>query len=97
MGGFIAIITFRNGVQKVLLYNVKISCFATLQTELLQVRLFTVLLRLLKPFEYLTYLLEILPNVDVKDPSVLDSLMPWSTDLPESCRLNNKSLQHKER
>jgi len=50
----------------------------------------------LKPFEYLTYLLKMLPNVDVKDQKVLDSLMPWSTDLPESCRLNDKSLQHKE-
>ena len=47
----------------------------------------------LKPFDYLTYLLKTLPNVDVKDQSVLDSLMPWSVDLPESCRLNNKSLQ----
>ena len=50
----------------------------------------------LKPFEYLAYLLKTLPNVDVKDQSVLDSMMPWSTDLPESCRLNDKSLQHKE-
>jgi len=50
----------------------------------------------LKPFEYLTYLLKMLPNVDVKDQSVLDSMMPWSTDLPESCRLIDKSLQQKE-
>jgi len=50
----------------------------------------------LKPFEYLTYLLERLPNVNVKDQNVLDSLMPWSTDLPESCKLNNKSLQQQE-
>jgi transposase len=50
----------------------------------------------LKPFEYLTYLLKMLPNVDFKDPSVLDSLMPWSVDLPECCRLNDKSLQQKE-
>lgn len=39
-----------------------------------------------KPFEYLTYLLEALPNVDVKDQNVLDLLMPWSDTLPESCR-----------
>ncbi len=50
----------------------------------------------LKPFEYLTYLLKMLPNVDVKDQSVLDSLMPWSLGIPESCRLIDKSLQHKE-
>jgi len=49
----------------------------------------------LKPFNYLTYLLKTLPNVDVKDQGVLDSLMPWSLELPESCRLVNKSLQQK--
>ena len=49
----------------------------------------------LKPFEYMTYLLKTLPNVDVNDQSVLDSLMTWSESLPESCRLNNKSLQQK--
>jgi transposase len=50
----------------------------------------------LKPLEYLTYLLKMLPNVDVKDQSVLDLLMPWSVDLPESCKLIDKSLHHKE-
>jgi hypothetical protein len=50
----------------------------------------------LKPFEYMTYLLEMLPNVDVKDQNVLDSLMPWSSDLPESCRLHDKIIQQKE-
>ena len=50
----------------------------------------------LKPFEYMTYLLKTLPNVDVKEQSVLDSLMPWSESLPESCRLNDKSLQQKD-
>ena len=49
----------------------------------------------LKPFDYLTYLLKTLPNVDVKDQNVLDSLMLWSIDLPGACRLNNKSLQQK--
>jgi hypothetical protein len=33
----------------------------------------------LKPFEYMTYLLEVLPNVNVKDQNVLDFLMPWSS------------------
>lgn len=50
----------------------------------------------LKPFEYLTHLLKMLPNVDVKDHSVLDLLMPWSVILPESCRLIDKSIQQKD-
>ena len=50
----------------------------------------------LKPLEYMTYLLETLPNVDVKDQNVLDSVMPWSSDLPESCRLHDKIIQQKE-
>ncbi|NLD50221.1 MAG: IS66 family transposase [Clostridiaceae bacterium] len=43
----------------------------------------------LKPFEYLTYLLKTLPNVDVKDQSVLDSLMPWSDNIPDLCRIKS--------
>ncbi|NLD50977.1 MAG: IS66 family transposase [Clostridiaceae bacterium] len=49
----------------------------------------------LKPFDYMTYLLKTLPNVDVNDLNVLDSLMPWSQSLPQSCRLNDKSLYQK--
>jgi len=41
----------------------------------------------LKPFEYLTYLLEALPNADIDNQEVIDSLLPWSETLPESCRL----------
>lgn len=41
----------------------------------------------LNPFAYLTYLFEQLPNVDLKDPSIIDSLLPWSASLPESCRV----------
>lgn len=41
----------------------------------------------IKPFEYLTHLLKTLPNVDVKDAIVLDSLMPWSEDMPDYCKL----------
>ncbi len=40
------------------------------------------------PFIYLTYLFEILPNIDTKDINALDQLLPWSESLPESCRLN---------
>jgi len=34
----------------------------------------------------LTFLLEQLPNIDVKDQDALDKLLPWSADLPDSCR-----------
>lgn len=40
----------------------------------------------LNPFEYLTYLLEQLPNIDVKDQNALDLLLPWSNNLPEHCK-----------
>lgn len=39
------------------------------------------------PFIYLTYLFELLPNIDTKDTNVLDQLLPWSESLPEACRL----------
>jgi len=41
----------------------------------------------LKPFNYLTYLFERLPNVDTDDHAVIDSLLPWSTALPDDCRM----------
>ena len=44
----------------------------------------------LNPYEYLNYIFEKLPNVDVTDPLVLDSLLPWSTTLPDVCRVPNK-------
>ncbi|CAB3395990.1 transposase (fragment) [Kyrpidia spormannii] len=40
----------------------------------------------LNPYEYLRYLFERLPNVDINDASVLDRLLPWSPELPESVR-----------
>lgn len=40
----------------------------------------------LNPFNYLCYIFEKLPNVDTKDPDVLDSLLPWSETIPTSCR-----------
>lgn len=42
----------------------------------------------LKPFDYLTYLLDQLPNIDVENNIQLDKLLPWSESLPESCKLN---------
>ena len=41
----------------------------------------------LKPFEYLSYILAALPNLDFNDQTTLDSILPWSTELPDHCRL----------
>jgi hypothetical protein len=41
----------------------------------------------LNPYTYLTYLFEKLPNVDVRDKSFLDGLLPWSDTLPQICRV----------
>ncbi|MCL4463454.1 MAG: transposase domain-containing protein [Firmicutes bacterium] len=41
----------------------------------------------LNPFKYLVYLFEKLPDVDIKNPAVLDEFMPWSDELPTECRL----------
>jgi transposase len=43
----------------------------------------------LKPYNYLTHLFEKLPNMDIADHTALDALLPWSTSLPEECRLKN--------
>ena len=40
----------------------------------------------LNPFEYLKYLFEQLPNLDLDDPQALDVLMPWSEQLPDVVR-----------
>lgn len=45
----------------------------------------------LNPFYYLTYLFEELPNLDTTDESQLDRLLPWSSAIPEECRVPNKS------
>jgi hypothetical protein len=42
----------------------------------------------LKPFDYLTYLLDQLPSIDVENIIELDKLLPWSESIPESCKLN---------
>jgi len=41
----------------------------------------------LKPFEYIQYLLKYMPNSNVKDQAVLDSFLPWSESIPESCKI----------
>ena len=40
----------------------------------------------LNPFEYLQYLFEQLPNIDVEDKACLDGLLPWSDTLPGACK-----------
>lgn len=45
----------------------------------------------LRVYEYLVYLLKSLPNVDWKmNPSLLNNYLPWSDNIPEECRLDNK-------
>jgi transposase/uncharacterized coiled-coil protein SlyX len=41
----------------------------------------------LKPFEYLTFLFERLPNIDTTDPAAVEELLPWSDSIPEYCRM----------
>jgi transposase len=41
----------------------------------------------LNPMNYLTYLFEKLPNIDITDKTALAELMPWSQTLPASCRV----------
>jgi len=44
----------------------------------------------LKPREYLEWLLEKMPNTEnLKDPTVLERFLPWSYEVPESCRFND--------
>lgn len=40
----------------------------------------------LKPFEYLKYLFEQLPNTDITNQDILAIYLPWSADLPDYCR-----------
>jgi len=44
----------------------------------------------LVPFEYLKFLLEQLPNIDLTDNSAIDKLLPWSADLPAECKMVKK-------
>ena len=39
------------------------------------------------PFNYLQYLFEKLPNIDIQDNTALDELLPWSSSLPSDCYL----------
>ena len=47
----------------------------------------------LDTFRYLSYLLEKMPEIDYQyqnDPNILDPYLPWSSELPESCRIQKK-------
>lgn len=44
----------------------------------------------LNPLNYLEYLFEQLPNVDVNNPEELDNFLPWSTTLPDAIRSRGK-------
>lgn len=44
----------------------------------------------LNTFYYLNYVFEKLPNIDIEDIDRLDELLPWSTSIPEECKVPNK-------
>lgn len=44
----------------------------------------------LSPFQYLQYLFEKLPNIDVEDTDQIDQLLPWSNHLPDVCKTPKK-------
>jgi transposase len=44
----------------------------------------------LDPFEYLKFILEQLPNIDLEDKTEIDKLLPWSERLPADCSVKIK-------
>jgi len=40
----------------------------------------------LDPFAYLCHVFEKMPNIDIQDPAAIESLLPYSTSLPETCK-----------
>jgi hypothetical protein len=48
----------------------------------------------LKPFEYLKYLFETMPNMAAEP---LDSLLPWSPSLPEGCKVKQTTTELSEK
>ena len=45
----------------------------------------------LKPYDYLKFLFEQIPNVDMKDEAVREQLLPWSDQLPDQCCMKVKN------
>lgn len=44
----------------------------------------------LNPLNYLTYLFEQLPSININDVAAIDQLLPWSKTIPTECRIPNK-------
>ncbi|MEH7015104.1 transposase domain-containing protein [Bacillus sp. JJ63] len=44
----------------------------------------------LSPYHYLRYLFETLSNIDLNNKEEIDKVLPWSIDLPSSCRVPKK-------
>lgn len=43
-------------------------------------------------YEYIKYLLKVMPDTDFNNkPELLDAYLPWSNELPEECRLKNRT------
>lgn len=42
-------------------------------------------------FEYLIYLFDTLPNIDIHDSSQVEKLVPWSAELPERCLIQRNN------
>ncbi len=45
----------------------------------------------LNPLNYLTFLFERLPNIDINDKAALDQLLPWSKTIPLACQVFKKN------
>ncbi|MBQ5559903.1 MAG: transposase domain-containing protein, partial [Lachnospiraceae bacterium] len=49
----------------------------------------------LNVYEYFKYLFEQMPNNDYcNNPEVIDSLLPWSKELPDICHLSYNRKKH---
>ena len=46
--------------------------------------------------KYLVYLMDVLSNLENKDKDTLLKYMPWSKELPETVKLQNKNLHGKK-
>ena len=46
--------------------------------------------------KYLVYLMDMLSNLENKDKDTLLKYMPWSKELPEDLKLQNKNLHGKK-
>ena len=44
----------------------------------------------LNPYSYLQYLFEQMPNLDITNKDILDTLMPWATEIPARCRVKKE-------